>query len=47
MPEDQNEFIQINEELSQVWPVIAERKDPLEDAEDWDGKTGKTPLLER
>jgi len=47
LPEEQNEFIQINEELSLVWPVIAEKIDPLEDAEEWDGKTGKTPLLER
>jgi len=47
LPESQNEFIQINEELSLVWPVIAEKIDPLEDAEEWDGKTGKTPLLER
>ena len=47
LPDDQSEFLQINEELSLVWPVIAEQKDPLPDAEEWDGKTGKTPLLER
>ncbi len=47
LPEEQSEFTQINEELSLVWPVIAEKKDPLDDAEEWDGKTGKTPLLER
>jgi len=47
LPDDQSEFTQINEELSQVWPVISEKKDALEDAEEWDGKTGKTPLLER
>jgi len=47
LPDDQSEFLQINEELSRVWPVISEKKDPLADAEDWDGKTGKTPLLER
>jgi ferredoxin len=47
LPEEQNEFIQINEELSKVWPVLAEKKDQLEDAEDWDGKTGKKLLLER
>ena len=41
------EFVQINEELSRVWPVLAEKKDPLPDAEEWDGKTGKLPLLER
>lgn len=47
LPDDQSEFLQINEELSRVWPVISEKKDPLPDAEEWDGKTGKTPLLER
>jgi len=47
LPEDQSEFLQINEELSLVWPVISEQKDPPADAADWDGKTGKTPLLER
>lgn len=47
LPEEQNEFIQINEELSKVWPVLAEKKDQLEDAEDWDGKTGKKLLFKQ
>ncbi|NQY26910.1 MAG: ferredoxin family protein [Piscirickettsiaceae bacterium] len=47
LPENQSEFLQINEELSLAWPVIAEKKEPPEDAADWDGKTGKTSLLER
>ena len=47
LPDEHNEFIQINEELSQVWPVISEKKDGLDDAEEWDGKPGKTLLLER
>ena len=47
LPDEQSEFLQINEELSQVWPVIAEQKDPPADAADCDGKTGKTVLLER
>ena len=47
LPDEQSEFLQINEELSLVWPVISEQKDPPADAEEWDGKTGKTPLLER
>ena len=47
LPDDQSEFLQINEELSRVWPVISEKKDPPADAADWDDKTGKTPLLER
>lgn len=47
LPDDQSEFLQINEELSLVWPVISEQKDPPADAEEWDGKSDKTPLLER
>lgn len=47
LPDDQSEFLEINEELSKVWPVISEQIDPLPDAEEWDGKTGKTALLER
>lgn len=47
LPDNQSEFLQINEELSQVWPVIAEKKDEPEDAAEWDGKTGKISLLER
>jgi len=30
-----------------VWPNITEKKDPPEDAEEWDGKPGKLELLER
>ncbi len=47
LPDDQGEFLQINEELSQLWPVLSEKKDPLADAEDWDGKPDKKSLLER
>lgn len=47
LPDDQSEFLAINEELAKVWPVISEQIDPLPDAEEWDGKTEKTPLLER
>jgi ferredoxin len=47
LPDEQMEFLAINAELSQAWPVISEKKDPLPDAEEWDGKTDKTPLLER
>lgn len=47
LPDEHMEFLQINAELSQVWPVIAEKKDPLPDAEEWDGKSDKTALLER
>ena len=35
LPAGQEQFIQINEELSQEWPVITEMKDPPEDADEW------------
>ncbi len=47
LPEDQVKFIQLNEDLSRKWPVIDEKKDPLDDAEDWDGKPNKLEQLER
>lgn len=47
LPDEQMEFLEINAELSRVWPVISEKKEPLSDAEEWDGIPNKTPLLER
>ena len=45
VPEDQQEFIEINERLSKVWPIITSRKDPLPEAEEFSTKTDKRPLL--
>jgi|SRR5690554_1757832 len=47
LPDEQMQFLQINAELSQLWPVLSEKKDALDDAEEWDGKPNKLPLLER
>lgn len=47
VPAGQEEFVALNAELSKAWPVITARKDGLPDAKDWEGKTGKLPLLER
>lgn len=47
LPEDQKQFIEINAELAQKWPNITEKKDPLPDAEEWDGKPDKLKYLER
>jgi ferredoxin len=47
LPSGQENFIAINAELALQWPVIKQRKDPPEDAEEWDGKENKLPLLER
>ncbi|MDT8452355.1 MAG: ferredoxin family protein [Gammaproteobacteria bacterium] len=47
LPADQAEFLALNAELSLEWPVINESKDPLEDAEEWDGVEGKLKYLKR
>ncbi len=45
--EDQQSFFQINAELSQRWPVITQVKEPLPEAEAWDGVAGKRDDLDR
>ncbi|HHJ4328482.1 TPA: DUF3470 domain-containing protein, partial [Klebsiella pneumoniae] len=47
VPEDMQEFLQLNAELAEIWPNIAEKKEALPDAEEWDGVKGKLPQLER
>ena len=47
VPPEQQHFTALNAELSENWPVITECKDPPEDAEEWDGRENKLPLLER
>ena len=47
LPPDQEKFLQLNEELSQQWPVITQRKDPPADADEWDGKPDKLQYLEK
>ncbi len=47
VPPEQKHFIALNAELAGQWPVITERKDPLLDAEQWDGKPDKLQYLER
>jgi len=47
VPEDQQDFIKLNEELSQDWPVITEIGDVPADADDWKDKPNKRELLER
>ena len=47
IPEGQESFLKINEELSQNWPVITEIGDVPADADDWKGKPNKADLLER
>jgi len=47
LPADQQQFLELNEELSREWPVITVRKDPPPDAEEWEDKPDKLKLLER
>ena len=47
VPPDQIEFIELNEELSAVWPNIAEQKEPPSDADEWREVKDKIKYLER
>lgn len=47
VPEDMQEYIELNADLAEVWPNITEKKDALPDAEEWDGVKDKLPHLER
>lgn len=47
IPPGQESFLQLNAELAAQWPVITEKKEPLPDADEWNGKPGKLELLER
>jgi ferredoxin len=45
--ESQQEFISLNAELAKLWPVINERKEPPEDADEWKDINDKLNHLER
>jgi len=47
LPDDQQEFMELNAELAEVWPNITEIKEPPADAEDWKETPNKRELLER
>ena len=47
VPENQQEFIQLNAELSREWPVLSEMKDAPADADDWKEVKDKLQHLER
>ena len=47
VPPGQEEFIALNAELSKIWPVIVEHRDPPEDHEQWVGITDKRQYLEQ
>lgn len=47
LPEDQAKYLDLNTELSELWPNITEKKDPLPDAEEWADVKNKFDHLER
>ncbi len=47
LPEEQQQFLALNAELSREWPVLTEKKDPLPDADEWAKVDAKLEYLER
>ena len=47
LPEDQIDFIEINAELSEIWPNITEEQDQLPEADEYAVIKDKKHLLER
>jgi ferredoxin len=47
LPAHMEQFLQLNAELAQQWPLITEKKDPPPDAEDWNGVPDKLQYLQR
>lgn len=46
LPSDKVHFLALNAELAKVWPVITEKKDPPDDAADWEAIPDKLRHLE-
>ncbi len=47
LPANMQNYIELNAELAEIWPNIAEQIAPLPEAAEWDGKTDKLKYLER
>jgi ferredoxin len=47
IPAGQEQYLQLNEELSREWPVITEMKDAPEDEAEWREVKDKLQYLER
>ena len=47
LPSDQQNFLELNAELAEIWPNITEKKEAPADAEEGEGKPNKLALLER
>lgn len=46
LPEDQQEFLELNAELSKKWPMITAMKEPPPDADEWAEVADKRQYLE-
>jgi len=46
LPPEMEKFLELNAELTEKWPVINSKNEPLADAEKWDGVEGKLQYLE-
>tara|TARA_R110002110_G_scaffold65206_4_gene180026 strand:- start:110408 stop:110731 length:324 start_codon:yes stop_codon:yes gene_type:complete len=46
LPESQEHFLELNAKKSRDWPVITAHKDPMPEAQKWDGIKDKLKLLE-
>ena len=46
LPEDQKHMISLNQQYAAKWPIIDQKKDALEDADNWADVPNKTNLLE-
>jgi len=46
LPEDQQDFLELNQRLAEIWPNITEQQDPPPDADDWRDVKEKRHLLE-
>ncbi len=47
LPENMNNYLQLNADLSADWPVITMQKDPPADAAEWENVEDKLQYLER
>jgi ferredoxin len=47
VPEHQMEYVALNAELAKLWPVITEKKDAPDDADEWAQVKDKLQYLER
>lgn len=47
VPDDQKQFVELNAELAKKWPAITAKKDPPDDAAEWEKIKDKLQYLEK